>query len=379
MKNSLRARMKAGKEANTSIEETKIPLWKQYIMSIKDVDKYNRFITQKPSSAIFYIFILVVLLVLVSTLMGTYKYDKELVKEATDVKVYIIENIPNINLTDGILTVNNDEELIIENEDRFLNIVIVNTKEGITPEEVKKYSDEKIGQNTGIIILRDSIVYKENAAGEYRETTYKSLANTYGLPETMDRDTLISKINDQDLEEFFKNFDMNMIKAGLILYGMNYLMEIGLEIVLLAVVGYLTGKIFRLIITLSDGYKIAIHALTLPITLLIIYTIVNGFTDFVIDGFTPVYLIISYIYVVVALILMRDDTASAEKAVERMQKEEEKLKEKIEKKREKDKERKEKKEEKNKKKKESKENKENKDENKEEKTDNNDNLELEGN
>ena len=53
--------------------------------------------------------------------------------------------------------------------------------------------------------------------------------------------------------------------------------------------------------------KIAIHSLTLPLTLLWIYTIVNTFTGFTIQHFTLLFFIVAAIYILAVLLLSRTD------------------------------------------------------------------------
>ena len=60
-------------------------------------------------------------------------------------------------------------------------------------------------------------------------------------------------------------------------------------------------------INFSNSFGIAIHAITLPIVLNLIYLVINTFTRFEIKYFDWMFSSIAYIYVVVAILMIKTD------------------------------------------------------------------------
>lgn len=73
----------------------------------------------------------------------------------------------------------------------------------------------------------------------------------------------------------------------------------------LGVLGYIFARIVGLRLKYKATFNIGIYALTLPITLNFIYILVNTFTGFTINYFQWMYTSISYIYVAVAILMIK--------------------------------------------------------------------------
>lgn len=80
-----------------------------------------------------------------------------------------------------------------------------------------------------------------------------------------------------------------------------------IDAVILGVIGYLFARIVKLKLRYKATFNIGIYALTLPIALNLIYIIVNTFTSFEIKHFQWMYTTISYIYVAVAILMIKTE------------------------------------------------------------------------
>lgn len=91
---------------------------------------------------------------------------------------------------------------------------------------------------------------------------------------------------------------------------MIYIISNFIDILILGVLGYLFGRIVRLRLKYKATFNIGTYALTLPIILNLIYIIVNTFTGFEIKYFNIMYTSISYIYVAVAILMIKAEIIS---------------------------------------------------------------------
>ena len=79
------------------------------------------------------------------------------------------------------------------------------------------------------------------------------------------------------------------------------------DIIVLAVLGYLFARIIKLRLRFKATFNIGVYALTLPMILNLIYIVVNTFTGFEIKYFGWMYQAISYIYVIVAILMIKTE------------------------------------------------------------------------
>ena len=106
-----------------------------------------------------------------------------------------------------------------------------------------------------------------------------------------------------------------------------YLIEFLLDIVILSVVGYLFSRLVRMKLKYKSIFSISIYSLTLPITLYLIYLVINIFTGFTIRYFEIAYNGISYIYIITAILMIKSELTKQQIEVGKIVKEQEKIRE----------------------------------------------------
>ena len=116
----------------------------------------TEFAAEKTSKAIKYLILLTLILAIVVGGMYTYKCYS-LVKT---VENYINENVEEIRLENGVLAVDTDKPIIVEDEKSIIPIIIVNTKEDINEQE---YIEKMKAYNTGILFLKEKVVVASSA------------------------------------------------------------------------------------------------------------------------------------------------------------------------------------------------------------------------
>lgn len=80
-----------------------------------------------------------------------------------------------------------------------------------------------------------------------------------------------------------------------------------LDVLVLGILGYIFARIVKIKLRYKAAFNISVYAITLPILLNLLYLIVNTFTGFQIEYFQWMYTSISYIYVVVAILMIKTE------------------------------------------------------------------------
>lgn len=281
----------------------------------------------------------------------------------TNTNTNILEITPTVQLNQA-----SQEELQEESKEETQNQPEQNI------EETQKTENEEQQDNT----INENKQEETSVINQYyfSEMTYSDLLKEFKL-EDLDKAGILMLCTPDFANVVIRKIDLIMFQDYILISVLTNCISILFYLLILVLIGKLLAKIFRITTDTKALAKIAIHSLTLPLTLLWIYTIVNTFTGFTIQHFTLLFFIVAVIYILAVLLLSRTDviaTATQEiinpedakkKEEEELQREEEEKRKKEE---EKEKEKEEKRNQKNNKKKKSK-----------QKSDTKENLGLEGN
>lgn len=272
--------------------EKKQGFFKNVWTSIRDFEKYEEFAADKVVSAIKYILILTLIFTLAITLTYTIKFYDIL----NSAKEYISQNVEEMKLEDGKLTVKSEKPIIIENEKSIMPIIIIDTSDEANTEE---YIEKINLYDTGMAVLKDRIILSNSLLSQDENIYYSNF-----LTENIDsKEGFIGLISGSNMTYTYMLFFATIFVYMFVIYIASNLVD-GL---VLGVIGYLFARIVRLRLKFKATFNIGLHALTLPIVLNLIYIIVNTFTNFTITYFQWMYTTISYIYVAVAILMIKTE------------------------------------------------------------------------
>ncbi len=272
--------------------EKKIPFFKKIILSIKDLDKYNLLIAEKMRRSIIYLLELMLIFTLVLSLIMTYK-TRELINEVCE---YANENIPNFTIDENGLVLENSENTVLEiNKDLKLKLVL---DDDVTNTDNYKEQMEEYDGNF-IFALKDKLVMTSN--GTTTELSYTDLRNNYEI-DKISKENLINIFQDNNLR-FSAVIFASIFGATYLIYTVSSLID-ALALSLLVII---ISKMAKITLKYSQAVTIGISALTLPIIINLIYSCVNILTDFYMPYFQIMYTLISYIYIVAVILIMRSD------------------------------------------------------------------------
>lgn len=272
--------------------EKKIPFFKKIIMSIKDLDKYNLLISEKLKRAILYLLELMIIFTLIVSAVMTYKTSGYIEETCS----YVKENIPNFTINQEGLNVESEEPVILEKEEIFKYKIIID--DDIS--DIEKYQ-EQITDYDGIVFIatKDKLVMStDNAQTAYK---YDEITNTLGIGE-ITKDSVI-ELYENNKNQIFAGIFLSVFIATYIMY----IVSTAIDALALSLLVIIISKMAKIALKYTQCLIISISALTLPIIVNLIYTCANLLNGFYMSYFQIMYTLISYIYIVAVVLIMRSD------------------------------------------------------------------------
>lgn len=298
--------------------EEKIGFFKRIYLAIKEFDFYGIFAAEKLSVAIKYLLGIILIFVLVVSSVFLYQFHTS-VQGAIN---YFNNNIEELSFSEGVLEINKGNKIEIQNEKEVLQYIVIDTD--ADEEEIKKYEQDVLTFDNGMIILNDKIIYKNEILAQSMEYKYADIIANYP----------ISTFNKQDVVNVISGIDMTSLYVSIFIVMFIYLYVIYLattlvDIVMLAVLGFIVARIAGMRIRFKACFNIGVYALTLPVLLNLLYIIVNNLTGFTIEYFSWMYTTVSYIYVIVAILIIKTDFMNKQAELMKIIEEQEKVRQEI--------------------------------------------------
>lgn len=245
-----------------------------------------------------------------------------------NVKKFIESDIPDFKYSNGTLEIKSEEAVKI---DKIADdvLIIADTKE-LDDIKISEYKDKIKLYEIGVLILKDKI-YLKNAytLSEIQEMKLSDLENIYGKSEFAKQD-ILNDINSINMVSLCISLAITVFLGFFLIF---LFMSI-LDIIILALLSNIIAMFSRVKMKASALVNISVHAMTLPIVLLLIYAIVLLTTGFEIKYFNIMYRGISYIYVFTAIFLIRQNLIKQQIELTTIIQKQKELKEEIEEKNE---------------------------------------------
>lgn len=329
-----------------------------FFMSIKNsifnFDSYQDFALENMKRGILYFLKLTVLF---SVIIAIVFSILQVVITIPNVKNFIANDIPDFSYVDGMLDVKSDDAVTIDNiADQVL--IIADTKD-LEETKINEYKDKINLYDIGVLILKDKVYLKNSYTGTgLQEIPMSDIGSIYGKNEFTKQD-IVNDINSINMISLCISLAFTVFLG----FFITYLIMSILDIIILALLSNIVAMLLRVRMKVSALVNISVHAMTLPIILLLIYAIVLMTTGFEIKYFNIMYRGIAYIYVITAVFLIRQNLIKQQMELTTIVQKQKELKQQLEEKEKEQQEPKEKDEQKDKKEDESNDKKEEKDNN----------------
>lgn len=209
------------------------------------------------------------------------------------------------------------------NNEEVLQIIIINTN---AENDIENEYKNKINKyENGIVLLGDKVIYKNSMLSQNIEYSYENILNSYNVRE----------FEKQDVEDFINSINTIGLYSGFVLFVTMYMFIIYfistlIDAFMLAILGFILARIIGIKIKFKATFNMGIYALTLPIILNLIYLVINTFTGFTVRYFQWMYTTISYIYVIVAILIIKTDLINRQIELMKIVEEQERVKKELE-------------------------------------------------
>ena len=300
--------------------------FKTVLKSIKDFDKYEQFALETMGRTCLYLLQMVAIITIVVVAILIYQFSNTMQSAV----IYFNDNIQEMSYADGILTVNSNQKLEINTNSTIAQKIIVDTSE-LTTEQIEQYRTDLNDLNSGIILLKDKILIKNEMLTAITETTYTDILSQYNLT-NLDKQSVLDYIYANQSQVYISVAIVEFIY----MFSM-YLTSILMDTLILAILGLIVARIAGMKIKFSACFSIGVHALTLPIILNILYIILNAFTGYTIKYFQIMYTAISYIYMVATILIIKSDYIKRQMELDKLKSEQEKIRAELDNQKEEDK------------------------------------------
>ncbi len=274
------------------MEEKKIPFFKKIILSVKDLDKYNLLIGEKFRRSIFYLLGLMLIYSLILSVAITYKAN-QYIDEACD---YVRNNISNFTITAEGLAVDGEEPIFIDYSEDFKFKLILDDNTS----EVANYQSE-LEDYDGMVILALQNKLHLVSDGVQTEVEYKDITDNIDT-EQVTKESLLNLVESNNTM-IIGSMYLSIFVGTYMVYTTSTIID-ALALSLLVII---ISKMAKITLKYAQCLTISISALTLPIFLSLIYSCFNIINGFYMSYFQIMYTLISYIYIVAVVLIMRSD------------------------------------------------------------------------
>lgn len=292
------------------MKQKKIPFFKRLKNAITNFDEYQKFSQEKLGTAIkYFLKLMLIFSILISGFLTARMY-----KEIETIKTSFAEECPDFRIENNTL--------LIEGENKkYEKDIGYETLGLIVDSENTDLTEEQNGQYQRIIAF-----YKDRMVMKTMDT---KTSMTY---EDISKNQNINGLSKQQILDYANSNEMLVIYSiffvvTIIFVFIAYSIQILLDIFLLSIIGLIMSKIAAVKLKYKEVFNMSIYALTLSIVLYLIYICVNISTGFTIKYFDLAYQIISYIYIVTAILMIKSDLIKQQIEVGRIIEEQKKVRE----------------------------------------------------
>ncbi|MBF0979434.1 MAG: DUF1189 family protein [Clostridiales bacterium] len=279
-------------------QKLKTTFFRKFIVSIFGIDKYDKISESTISSFIGYIILLSVLVTLILTpaITRTEVGAMEVFKNFTQ------SNLPDFKVVDDKFEVDSEESIIRTNKtdfDKMFDGTIILTNYANVEKEHKELLDKK---GNLFVFSKEYLIIKQpkTAIVKYK---YSSIAKQLGLPANFTKADTLKLLTDEKQNEILQK-TLVFISIVILLTAVTVTI---INVLAISIIAIITSKIMKIQIKYSKLFNISCMSITLATIVFTIITATMLLTrfNFIVPNLDLLYLILTYIYLVVALLLIR--------------------------------------------------------------------------
>ena len=269
--------------------------FKKLGFSILKIEKYPEMAAEGFSRALSYISKILLILVLVLSVWTIYQTYK-MINEGT---TYIENEFPDFLYSEGILSVDTQDVITIDNEQFGRIIVDTNTD---SEETVNQHLGSIEEYGGGVLVLKDRVILKDVTIIGEISYDYKESLESMNLTEFSKQD-VINYVRGNQIQSLYFSIFITLFIYNFMMYFLNTIWYA----LIISIVGYLATIILKMKMRYVAIFNMTIYALTLSTLLNILYIIINIFTNFTIQYFDIMYVTVATIYLLAAILIIKTE------------------------------------------------------------------------
>ena len=303
-------------------QNQKLGFFKKIWYSIDKIEKYGEMSAQGFPRAISYLFQIIIILALI--VAGTTLYQTR--NAINKVAQFVKDEIPNFTYADNELKLENNE--VITKEQEYLGKIIIDTNTE-NQEEIDKYINEISEETGGLIILKNRVIIKQVGMTGTLNYNYEDLVNQIGMS-NFDKEQVIEFVTGTQMTSIYLGLFSILLMSAISVYFINTI----LNVVLVSIFGYLATLITKMKMRYVAILNMAIYSITLPTILQMLYVIANQLFGIQIKYFDVMYILVSCIYMIAAIFLLKSEFNKKQGEVQKIVEVEKEVKEEMKEKQE---------------------------------------------
>ncbi len=282
-------------------ENIKINFFKKIWYSIAKPSKYKELRKQGISKAIKYFFYVVCILALIVAIIATF-LQLDVVKNSIN---YLDEKLPEIKFKENILSLENEEATILDDEkiiEFFRNVIVINPLLE-KQEAIEQYKDLATDRNNVIIFLKEEYVLISNKYNHENKNEEGLVSQKYSEISSNFIKDLNYEYGKKDVLEYLRkrtSFSYYIAQYFVVYFGSIALMYV-IYISLISVGLWLVTKILKSKWTYKESLMNTIYASTLSMIVFVTYMIMSYFTKFRISIMDIISIGIIFVYLYLIL------------------------------------------------------------------------------
>lgn len=275
--------------------ELKTGFLKKAWQSITKIEKYPDMAAEGVGKAFGYMTKIVLILAIVLSLGMIYQTYQAI----TEGVQYLENDVPEFSYEEGILNVESEGAIIIENSEA--GKIIIDTKTE-AEQTINEYTELTREAGNGIIILKDKIILKDGTTTGSINYQYKEMLKQMGITKFTKQDLINYLTTSQSI-----NLYVSMFITFVVYMFILYLLTTISNAVMLSFIGYITTWLAKIRMRYVAVFNMAVYALTLSIILEMIYIGINMFVPFNIKYFQVMYITVAAIYLIAAIFILKTE------------------------------------------------------------------------
>lgn len=273
-------------------KEIRLSFFKRLKMSIFDFDKYHIIAAEGLGRAMMYLVKIILLFALVVSGATVIKVS-QLLDQGVE---YLSNNVPNFYFENNQFVLESNTDVTLENHEYTDFRIILTNSETYSEETIKDFD------GLAVVFTKNHILMKQQNSTSITTQTYEEIAKNIDLT-TVNKDYIINIAKGENAYTVL----VNIFAVIFISTFLTYFLTGILDTIALSLLGFIVSRLIRIPFKYGALYSLSISAITLPVILNAIYMVVNMFTGFVIPYFQIMYTLISYVYLIAALLIMRSE------------------------------------------------------------------------